>query len=297
MKRKQLLVLTLSLILLLSNVAIVSATEMDKFEEQFVKIPAGNHYVPGILTLPLVNKDQKVPAVLMLHGWASNKDEVGDMYKNLAHQLASKGIASLRIDFAGSGDSEQEYFENNMDLSIADSQKALTYLLTHQRIDYDKVGGVLGFSQGGAIGQAVVAREPQVKAFATWSTARGNGISDNSLEAKEAKENGFVMVDSFRGGPLKQSKQFYVSRENARALDEITMRYNGALLVVAGSEDTVVDPDISHELVNSVKSNDKTLRILEGADHIFNVLSEDNSLADKTINLTANWFEDKLILD
>lgn len=295
MKRKQLLVLTLSLVLLLSNVAIASATEMDKFEEQFVKIPAGDHYVPGILTLPLVNKDQKVPAVLMLHGWASNKDEVGNMYKNLAHQLASKGIASLRIDFAGSGDSEQEYFENNMDLSIADSQKALTYLLTHQRIDYDKVG-VLGFSQGGAIGQAVVAREPQVKAFATWSTARGNGTSDNSLEAKEAKENGFVMVDSFRG-PLKQSKQFYVSRENARALDEITMRYNGALLVVAGSEDTVVDPDISHELVNSVKSNDKTLRILEGADHIFNVLSEDKSLADKTINLTANWFENKLILN
>lgn len=104
------------------------------------------------------------------------------------------------------------------------------------------------------------------------------------------------MIDSFRG-PLKQSKQFYISKENLRALDEISTRYHGSLLVIAGSEDTVVDPSISHELINSVKSNDKTLRILEGADHIFNVLTEDQTLAEKTINLTADWFVDRFILD
>jgi len=44
-----------------------------------------------------------VPAVLLLHGFASSKDEVGNMYAREAKALAEKGIASLRIDFAGFG--------------------------------------------------------------------------------------------------------------------------------------------------------------------------------------------------
>lgn len=151
MKKRRLTVLVLSLVLVIANVGVVNAKGADAFKEEFVKIPAGDHYIPGILTLPTTGGNQKVTAVLMLHGWASNKNEVGDMYKRLASQLANQGIASLRIDFAGSGDSTQEYSENNLDLSIADSQKALTYLLTHSKIDCKKVG-ILGFSQGGTIG-------------------------------------------------------------------------------------------------------------------------------------------------
>lgn len=49
----------------------------------------------------------------MLHGWVSNKDEVGNMYKDLEGFMAKDGVASLRIDFAGSGDSKQAYELNN----------------------------------------------------------------------------------------------------------------------------------------------------------------------------------------
>lgn len=58
-----------------------------------------------VATLAMPASDSAVPAVLMLHGFASVRDEVGEMYKRLAAELGERGIASLRIDFRGWGES------------------------------------------------------------------------------------------------------------------------------------------------------------------------------------------------
>jgi len=49
------------------------------------------------------NAGDKAPAVLLLHGFASSKDEVGNLYKQLSDELFKVGISSLRIDFRGWG--------------------------------------------------------------------------------------------------------------------------------------------------------------------------------------------------
>lgn len=45
----------------------------------------------------------------MLHGFTGNKTETHFLYTRLARQLATQGIAALRFDFAGSGDSQGEF--------------------------------------------------------------------------------------------------------------------------------------------------------------------------------------------
>ncbi len=70
--------------------------------ETAVTIPAVDHDIVGTLALP-AEADGPVPAVLMLHGYGSSADEVGDMYGRLADALAAQGVGSLRIDFAGMG--------------------------------------------------------------------------------------------------------------------------------------------------------------------------------------------------
>lgn len=64
------------------------------FQETQVTLKGG---IQGILVEP--QEKAQVPVVLMLHGFGSHKDEVGDMYKRLAEALGKHDIASLRIDF------------------------------------------------------------------------------------------------------------------------------------------------------------------------------------------------------
>ena len=67
--------------------------------------------------------------------------------------------------------------------------------------------------------------------------------------------------------------------------------YTGPVLAVAGSEDTSVDPAVSENFLHVLHSPDEALRIFAGADHIYNVLTPDQTLAKAAITFTADWFD------
>ncbi|EJV57021.1 hypothetical protein BWGOE4_30900 [Bacillus mycoides] len=270
-------------------------------KEQSVSIPKGSYNVPGILVSPSgATKDKPAPAVVLLHGTGGNKNEIGDIYKRLAAQLASRGYASLRIDFAGGGDSSQPFVENNFDDSVADALKSIEFLANYTGIDNNRIG-VLGYSQGGRIAQVVVARAPKVKALATWSSASSNGAKNLEImfnHAEEAYAKDSAMVTMPWGTQLEFGKKFFTAMENSRALDEVA-KYKGPLLAIGGSEDTVVSPLLARELVQHAGSTDATLRIIDGADHGFkifadNKLNPDQSIAEELLKITTDWFAEKL---
>jgi fermentation-respiration switch protein FrsA (DUF1100 family) len=79
----------------------------------------------------------------------------------------------------------------------------------------------------------------------------------------------------------------------SHARDDLAGFY-GPLLAVAGEDDESVDPIVARELILNAGSLDPTLRILPGADHIYRALTEDQTLAEQMMLLTAEWFQDKL---
>ena len=86
-------------------------------------IPA--HTVPGTLTLPTsASKDAKVPGVVMLHGTGSNRQEAGNGYAMAAPVMATQGVATLRIDFMGNGDSKADYKDYNNTSAVIDAKAA-----------------------------------------------------------------------------------------------------------------------------------------------------------------------------
>jgi hypothetical protein len=264
--------------------------------EYRIDIPAGDHVIPAILAVPKAGgPNAEHPGVLMVHGFGSYKDEVGDMYKREARYLAVAGYASLRIDFAGSGESDQPFVENTFDGMVADTLLALDWFVDHSATDDGRVG-ILGFSLGSRIAATVAGTDDRIAAFASWSGDVENGRNgweyffDTYYD--EAQAHGSVVID-LGWRTVELSAAWFDTMEASHARDDVA-GFSGPLLAIAGEDDVSVDPIVARELILYAGSLDATLRILPGADHIYHVLGPDQTLAEQVMMLTAEWFSDKL---
>jgi hypothetical protein len=234
-----------------------------------------------------------IPAVVMLHGFGSSKDEVGGMYAREAAALAERGIASLRISFRGFGKSDGDTGATTIDQQVEDALAAVEFLRTQDGVDPDRLG-LLGFSLGGGVAiLAAVERPEDFKALATWSSVRD---FDTDMKASlgqatfdRARAEGIVGLDlGWRTIALKA--EFFDSLE-AHSISEALDASDVPTLAVAGSE------DFSAQYVESFAeagAQGSEAWIVPGADHIFGVLGEDQTTAEEVITRTADWFEQVL---
>jgi pimeloyl-ACP methyl ester carboxylesterase len=245
-------------------------------------------------TLNMPARAEPVPAVLMLHGFGSSKDEVGGMYARTAAALAEKGIASLRIDFAGFGKSTGDAGSTTIDAQLDQAKAALAVLKKTQGVDPRRIG-VLGFSLGGGIATLLASRDTgNVISLVTWSSV-GDFQNDfqNLLGQKafdRAKEDGIVGIDlGWRTIALKQA--FFDSLGKYK-IDDAIVAYPGAYLTIVGSKDfsaAYVD-----RFVGLSKSQTKEEWVIPDGDHIFHVLDPDQAMANSVIAKTAEWFGNTL---
>jgi uncharacterized protein len=241
--------------------------------------------ITGILNQPSTANS----AVLMLHGFGSQKDEVGNMYKNLAAALAEQNIASLRIDFRGFGKSDGDTGSTTVDLQVEDARVAHDYLSNLEGIDSARIG-VMGFSLGGGIAILSATEADRYKSMATWSSV-GDFTQDfmgilGQPAFDEAASDGVVGLDlGWRTIVLKQD---FFSSLAAHNLAEAIANYPGAFLSIAGSED--FSAAYAEDFVASAKGESKEAWIVDGGDHIYGVLGEDQSMANSVIQKTVEWF-------
>ncbi|MEX1334822.1 MAG: alpha/beta fold hydrolase [Candidatus Limnocylindrales bacterium] len=259
-----------------------------------VAIPGDGYDIAGVFVTP--DGDGAAPAVLMLHGYASSADEVGGMYAWAAEALAERGVGSLRIDFAGMGASEASTLDYDWDSMTGDASTALDWLVEQDGVDPERVG-VLGFSNGAMIGSYLVGTDERPAAFASWSGAIYDGDAnamflEPSLAACEEAGEGQIELD-LGWRLIDHSCDYFSSMLGGTALTEFAS-FDGPLLLLAGSADESVDPAVSENAVTASASTDVTHTVIEGADHIFNVLTEDQAMAEEVVRITADWFAEKL---
>lgn len=244
--------------------------------------------IPATLTTP--DPTGPHPAVLLLHGTASHRDEVGGMYARMAEALAVRGIASLRIDFAGCGASTRPQTAFTVTSQITDARTAYQWLTEQPRTDPGKVA-VLGFSQGGMIAALLAGSPAGVAALATWSS----GIVPSAFD--------FLAPMFADGGDHANVDMGFVrftfSRTWWQEITDLDLAtavrcFHAPLLAVAGSADTQVPPSASLALVSAAASPDKTFVQAPGADHIFNTLDPATDQSDAVIQATADWFTARL---
>jgi hypothetical protein len=248
--------------------------------------------VVGVLQRPTTGTE--LPAVLMLHGFGSQKDEVGAMYARLADALAEQGVASLRIDFRGFGKSDGDTGSTSVDAQVEDAEAAYNYLAGLDWVDPERMG-VIGFSLGGGISTIAAAAHPDwFKSMVTWSSVgdmTADFLASLGQEAFDiAAEKGVVGLDlGWRTIVLK--KEFFDSL-GRHDLAQLIQQYPGAYLAIAGDQD--FSAAYAPGFVESATADPKEVWIVPDGDHIFGVLGPDQTMADNVIQRTAEWFAETL---
>lgn len=226
-------------------------------------------------------------AVLFLHGFGGQRSESGRLFVRTARRLAPLGIASLRFDFAGSGDSEGEDVDSSILSQLEDAVVAFRLLRAMTRRPSSALG-VVGYSLGGAMAALLGAREA-LGAMVLWAP-----VSDpirNFAEHLEINPQEFIQRPTYDAGLRRVGRQFLEELPDIRPLDAAE-GFQGHLLAIHGTEDQVVKPYNSDHYIEAVRATAQGVaRVdIEGAGHSFSGL--DNS--EELIEQTVAWFAARL---
>ncbi len=250
-------------------------------------IPA--HTIPGVLTVP---DEGAYAAVVMLHGTGSNKDEAGNGYATAAPLMALQGLATLRIDFMGNGDSTASYSDYCYTSANIDAKAAADYLTAELKLNNL---AVMGWSQGGTNALLAAAAYPDTfKAVITWAGAMrlsgANFFEDYDAAYETAKKEGSVELTFDWRDPLPLGLRWFeesLSTDKAAEVAKIT----GPILAINGLADTTVTPDNADQIVAASKNENSRTYFIENCDHTFNVFSGDDTALTDAIYAGIGFLE------
>lgn len=134
-----------------------------------VDTPAGR--IAGTLAAP--QGAQPAALALLLHGYTGTRDEIpvaggAGMFARTARAFAERGIASLRIDFRGSGESAGDWADTTFDGQARDAAAAAAALAAEPGFAGLPLGA-LGFSQGGLVALRAAAAGAGFGRVALWN--------------------------------------------------------------------------------------------------------------------------------
>ena len=150
-----------------------------------IEIPGTWGNIPATIQLPAKSaRGEELPLVVLCHGFTGNRQGDGH-FAPLAEDLAAHGIATVRLDFAGCGDSTEPYANYTLANMAADVDSVIGYM---QATYGTGKTALVGHSMGGRLASLYpqLGQYP-VTALALWSPANGTGLQ--GLE--------FLSIDNF----------------------------------------------------------------------------------------------------
>jgi alpha/beta superfamily hydrolase len=320
MRRLVLLIAVLTLFIAGASAAAAGNAPSGEISIQEITFENEGDTVYGTFTTPSGVRG-KMPAVLMLHGFTGDRNEgpvlqpdfsfTDFMYERTARVFAENGVATLRIDFRGSGESVEliGFEETTFSGQVSDAYAAVEWL-----DDNRKVGdiGVLGLSQGGLVGTITAEAHKRVSSLVLWSpvanpvdtyrTVLGNewigGDLANPVFGGDAVWAGLNQPSTDMilpwGAPVTLNQAFFEELYTTDPIAAIS-HYDKPMQVVVGERDDIVTPQPQYgETYMTYHDGVEELVILDG-DHVFDVFTGNGAPAlDEAIDESLDWFIDTL---
>ncbi|WP_026715115.1 alpha/beta hydrolase family protein [Flavobacterium daejeonense] len=233
------------------------------YEEEVTFLnPKANISLAGTLTLP--KKEGVYPAVILISGSGpQNRDEELMGHKPflvISDFLSRNGIAVLRYDDRGFGNSKGDFKSATTADFATDVESALAYLKTRKEINTNQIG-LIGHSEGGVIAPIVASKSKDVNFIILLA---GTGIPGNELLL------------------LQQEKIAHVSGISDAEIQKATANNKTLFdLIVHSTDNEKLKSDLRAEL-NQIIDNDTAAKIPNG-------ITKEKYIDEKLNQLISPW--------
>ena len=233
-------------------------------QTQTVTIDGDHGKLHAVIHKPELKDGERCPMVLLCHGFMGNKE--GALEKQIAALLQAQGIASIRFDFNGHGQSEGRFQDMTVPNEIVDAKKVIEYV---SNLPYVESVAITGHSQGGVVaamtaGDLGADKIKAVVLLAPAAVLRDDAIRGSTMGATYDPFNLGEYVELFRGMRLGAE---YIRTAFSLPIYETAAKYQGPALIIHGTGDRVV-PYTYGERFNQIW-NGSELVIIDKADHGF----------------------------
>lgn len=215
----------------------------------------------------------KFPAVILLDGFTENKDE--EHIARLAAELSQGGIAAVRFDYAGIGESEgvveTDYNFSNI---LSDTTSILKYLKEQDYVDTGRIG-VWGHSMGATLSLVFASEHPEIKSLCAVAPVE---IEDSLRQMQDliekSKKQGYIEL-SDSSGRLLNLPYSAVEDANRYNVGSSAEKIRQPVLIIAGKQDSIVPLEQSRSVYRKIRSKEKTLKEIPAMRHHYKHSPED----------------------
>ncbi len=266
--------------------------------EETVTIDTALGSVIGTLETPA---GDPAPVVLLFHGFTGSRDELPvattdeGVFSRTARLLAEQGIASLRIDFRGSGESPGAFADTTFEGQVADGLAAIDWLEANPAVDGQRLA-VIGWSQGGLVATAVAGRSDKPDALVLWAAVANPEESFGGIVGAETLAKGLEAGDAALpvtlpwGAVIELKRGFFEGVTTFDPPAELAS-YQGPLLIAHGTKDTTVLPTAVDVFLAAHEGEE--IKWIADMDHVFNAFTGPETL-DQMVGETITFLKTHL---
>lgn len=253
-------------------------------QSQNLYIDGDHGKLSAILQTP--DTQANYPLVIICHGFTGHKDS--SLLESLANELENRGIASIRFDFNGHGNSEGDFQAMTVLNEIEDAKKVYEYASTLPNV---KNISIAGHSQGGVVASMVAGQLGNKKIKTVVLMAPAAVLRDDAIRGKlmgksynAANPPDYVEI-STKHGKYKVGRN-YILTAQVLPIYETAEKFTGAALMIHGTGDIIVPYTCSLSYKKIYKHGE--IILLDGVDHSF------TGNQKRTAKLAADFFARQL---
>lgn len=235
-------------------------------------IPGDHGQLAAVMQTP--DNQDSYPMVIIMHGFSASKD--GALLKLIADDLGQAGIASVRFDFNGHGDSDGRFEDMTVLNEINDARHVYEYLKTEadNRKSISSIS-LVGHSQGGVVASMLageIAKEQGSNAIQSvvLLAPAGNiadGLIGSNFFSFQFDTEQLPEVVELPSG-LRIGREYFRTAYNLPIYDT-AKQYTGPVSIIQGTGDDVVPERYSRRFERAYGDKQAELHILDGYDHEF----------------------------